>query len=110
MMPKNRLATVAGFLLGGLVPFATFSVAHSEVTGMWDYHVLLVLGGLLFSAKTVYAWSKMAFQNASKAAGFVVLIEGVMVLSSLSWLSWMCLVYLVVINGIATGCLLSESN
>jgi VIT1/CCC1 family predicted Fe2+/Mn2+ transporter len=107
---KNRLATFAGFLLGGLVPMATFFVAHFEVTGLLDPRALLVLGGLLFSAKTVYSWSRLAFQNASKALGFVVLVEGVMIFSATAWLSWVCLGYLVVINGIATGCLLSKGN
>lgn len=108
--PENRLATLAGFLLGGLVPVASFFVAHYELSGAWDPKALLVLGGLLFSARTVFAWAKLAFQNGSKAFGFVVLVEGVMVFSGLAWLSWVCLAYLVVINGVATGCLLSKGN
>ena len=41
----------------------------------------IVAGGLLYSAKTVYAWGKLAFHTAAKALGFVVLLEGVMILS-----------------------------
>lgn len=109
LAPKNRLATFAGFLLGGLVPMATFAVAHYEVSGFFsDPRALLVLGGLLFSAKTVYAWGTLAFQNAAKALGFVVLVEGVMVFSATPWLAFVCLAYLITINGIATGCLLSR--
>jgi hypothetical protein len=67
----------------------------------------LALGGLLFSARTVYAWGRLAFQASGKALGFVVLMEGVMTMSHTPWLSPAALAYLVAINGIATGCTLS---
>jgi hypothetical protein len=67
----------------------------------------LVLGGLLFSAKTVFAWAKMAFQSPAKSAGFVLLLEGVMIASSVPVLPLVLLSILVGVNGIATGCILS---
>lgn len=67
----------------------------------------LVLGGLLFSAKTVFAWGALAFRDRWKAAGFVVLLEGVMITSSVPMLALTLLAILVAINGIATGCTLS---
>lgn len=104
---KNPLATFAGFVLGGFVPVATFSVSHLDKTlneyVMWA----LVLGGLIYSALTVFTWAKNAFGHAVKAFGFVVLIEGVMTLSGLPELSYAALALLVLINGIATGATLS---
>ncbi len=111
---RNRLATGLGFLLGGFVPFACFFVAHYELSlaaPLYTQRALyLVLGGLAYSAKTVWQWGRIAFQNAFKAAGFVVLVEGVMVTSHIAWLSVAALVYLIVINGVATGCNLTSSS
>lgn len=108
LRPKARLATFMGFLLGGFVPLASYVVAHYEI----DYAaslfsqvaVLLVFGGLVYSARTVYEWGKLAFQSPGKAVGFVVLAEGVMITSHTSWLALSALAYLIAINGIATGC------
>lgn len=105
---RNRLATVIGFLLGGFVPIAIYVVAHREagplaLSGSWA----LVSGGLLYSAQTVFQWARMAFANALKSVGFCVLLEGVMVTSETHWLALVALGYLVVINGVATGCVLS---
>lgn len=106
VQPDNRMATVGGFLLGGIVPLGTYLVAHVEVgpTFYNDPMSILVLGGLLFSLITVYSWGKKAFAgNIPKALGFVVLLEGIMVFSSITWLALTCLAYLMVINGVATG-------
>lgn len=111
LRPGALVATICGFLLGGLVPLASFTVAHFEVKGNYfQFATLLVLGGLLYSAKTVYEWGKLAFRNTWKALGFVVLTEGIMVTSHTSWLAYVALVYLIVINGIATGCNLSRRD
>ena len=107
MAAKNPLAALAGFILGGFVPVATFSVSHLDKN--LNEYVLwtLVIGGLIYSALTVFGWAKMAFVNGLKAFGFVVLIEGVMTLSGIAWLSYAALALLVIINGIATGATLS---
>lgn len=108
LQPKNRLATLMGFLLGGIVPLASFVVAHYEVDVTRPLYsqlgVLLVLGGLVYSAKTVYDWGKRAFKSPAKAMGFVILLEGVMIAADTSWLGIVALSYLIVINGVATGC------
>ena len=108
LRPRNRLATLLGFVLGGFVPLASFFVAHYELTAATPLYtqrsLYLVLGGLAYSAKTVWQWGKIAFQNAFKAAGFVLLLEGVMVSSTIAWLSIAALAYLMAINGVATGC------
>ncbi len=109
--PKKRLAMAFGFLISGIIPVAIFVTAH-QGTKMLDGWAptaqgSLVLGGLLYSAQTVFAWARQAFGQALKSAGFVVLLEGVMVTSSVRWLALVCLGYLVVINGIAAGCQLA---
>jgi hypothetical protein len=93
-------------LLGGFVPLASYFVAHYEVKG-YDLPLLLVLGGLLYSAKTVWQWGVLAFNCKYKATGFVLLVEGVMVLSHIPWLNVLALAYLVLINAVATGCSLA---
>lgn len=105
---QNRVATAAGFLIGGFVPAATFFLVHfgvADAPWLWA----IVAGGLLFSAKTVFEWGQVAFQNGWKAFGFCLLVEGVMTFSppSLIVLSGAGLAMLVVINGVATGCNLS---
>jgi hypothetical protein len=110
----NRLATSAGFLLGGFVPIAAFEICHFELPqeqGLaWAALACLVLGGLVFSAKTVWQWAAAAFLDRAKATGFVLLLEGVMVLSHTSWLSYSALAYLILINGIATGVTVSKER
>jgi hypothetical protein len=103
---KNRLAMVCGFVLGCFIPCATFFVAHQDVLANRLYWIL-VAGGLLFSAKTVFDWTKVAFQSSAKAFGFCLLVEGVMTFSTIVYLSWAALVVLALINGIETGCRLA---
>lgn len=106
--PSNRLATFVGFCLGGFVPLAVYTVAHYEAGPMaLNKSWLFVAGGLAFSALTVFQWGALAFDNRVKAAGFVLLAEGAMVTSNIHWLSLVALAYLILINGIATGCRLS---
>jgi hypothetical protein len=105
------MASVIGFLLGGLVPVTTYVVAHYEIDYASPLYLqlsaVMVLGGLLYSATTVFSWGKRAFASNSKALGFVVLTEGALVVSHIVWLSLFALAYLVMINGIATGCTLA---
>lgn len=101
---RYRLATIIGILIGAFVPFGTFSIAHFEIgANYWQWLSLLPAGGLAYSATTVYGWGKQAFDSGFKAVGFTVLVEGIMTFSSLEWLSYIALFYLVVINGVATG-------
>lgn len=101
---QNPLPAVIGALLGALVPSATFMIGHYELTDWRDPKALIVLGGLVFSALTVFRWGRLAFGSSVKALGFVILAEGVMTFCSTAWLSLVALGYLVLINAIATGC------
>lgn len=110
---RNALATACGFVLGGFVPVATFFVAHFEAgIGSWQAGAMLamVIGGLLFSAKTVFQWARLGFSDPVKATGFVVALEVVMTLSGLDVLSYSALALLTAINGIATGVTLSHGG
>jgi hypothetical protein len=111
---NNPTALLAGCLLGGVVPFFTFWAAHYELDNtktLWTQPVmLLVLGGLIYSAKTVWQWGKLAFACPAKATGFVILVEGTMVTLHNPWITSMALGYLIVINAIATGCTLATGD
>lgn len=99
---KHRLAMSAGFVLGGWIPITTYSIIHWQAQSMrllW----LLVAGGLVYSALTVYQWAKLAFHQSLKAIGFAVLLEGAMTFVPDPWIGVPCLFLLVIINGLATG-------
>lgn len=110
---RNKLPTAIGFLLGGFVPLAIFFVSHYEACSMAEFTLAksgpwaLVLGGMGYSAQTVFQWAKMAFSSGWKSAMFCVLVEGTMVSSHIAWLSIVALTYLVIINGVSTGCRLT---
>jgi len=99
---KNRIAMVAGFILGGWVPTVTYLVSHFHVQALpvlW----LLVAGGLTYSAMTVFSWAKIAFRHPLKALGFVILLEGAMTFVPDVWIGLPSLGLLILINGLATG-------
>jgi hypothetical protein len=54
-------------------------------------------------ARTVYEWARLAFVSPVKALGSTVLLEGVMTCSSVDWLSYAALGYLIGVNAIAAG-------
>lgn len=111
LRPGNRLATLLGCILGGVVPIATDVETHLDLDASRPLYeqvaTFLVIGGLVFSGKTVFAWAGRAFRDDWKAAGFVLLLEGVMITSNVAVLPLALLRTLVAINGIATGCILS---
>ena len=98
----NLIATAIGFLLGGVIPLFTYMIAHSLGT-ITNPLIVLVAGGLAYSAPTVYQWGAKAFQSRYKSIGFVILIEGCMTLAPQAWIAITALVYLIMINGVATG-------
>jgi hypothetical protein len=102
---NNPVALLLGCLLGGFIPLATYVVAHQTVQNWVTY--CLIAGGLIYSAKTVWQWGRVAFDCPYKATGFVLLTEGVMVTSAVQWLSIAALAYLIAINAGATGCQLA---
>lgn len=112
LRPGSRLAFALGSFLGAVVPFVTFHYSHTEIDlarPLWlQPRALFVLGGLTFSAVTMYGWGKMAFLQKTKALGFVLLMEGTMVTTRTHWLALVALAYLCAINAVATACNLAR--
>src|SRR5271157_4079219 len=80
------IGSIVGIVLGGAVQLTTYFIAHYEWTDVWSIYSVLVLGGLLFSAKSVFFWTRDAFRDTAKALGFVALIEGGMIFSHIQWI------------------------
>lgn len=105
---ESRLALYFGIACAGIVPVAVFVTTHYCI----DYGAPLYLqastyfaaGGLIFSALTMYLWGLEAFGLRLKAFGWVLLLEGVMVTSTVRWLAYVTLALLVAVNGIASAC------
>ncbi len=104
----NRRWALVGFIIGGIIPALTFCIDRYEVKSTSPLYaqvaVYLVLGGMAFSAKTVYQWTKAAYHDMIKAIGTVVIIEGVMIFSENLTFAVVSLIFLVAINGTATAC------
>lgn len=107
---ENRLASILGSILGGFVPLATYTLAHTEVSTVLDPRAAIVAGGLLYSGLTVYRWGKLAFADMAKAIGFVVLTEGVMILGRTQWLGLTALAILIGVNAVATAVTLTRGD
>jgi hypothetical protein len=91
-----------GVVLGGFVPLAVYAIVHFEVAqhpSLWA----MVIGGLAYSAISVYIWAKQAFHMWVKAIGFVLLLEGTVTFSQERWLGLAGLVILVAINGVSAA-------
>jgi hypothetical protein len=99
---NNLFATICGFVLGGIVPVTVFRTAHYSVAeNPWLW--VLVVGGLIYSAITVFKWGSVAFSSPVKSFGFVVLLEGTLTFSTDHYLAFAALGTLTAINGIATA-------
>lgn len=94
---KRTFAQFLAAAAGAFLPVASFVLAHFETKGqpwMW----LLVAAALLFSAPTLAEWAEKWSGSATKAWGFCVLLEGVMIAAQNQWLAVGGLVILVGIN------------
>lgn len=107
---KNPLAAWVGCLFGATVPVATYLVSHYEASKGQPWLWTIVLGGLLVSAPTVYEWAQAAFQNKPKSLGFVMLLEGTMILSGIQAIAIGCLGLLVVINAVGAAASLARRD
>lgn len=95
----QRLATVVGSIIGAVVPVLVYRIAHhhaGDTPALW----LIVAGGLLFSASSVYGWGMKLFGGAwYKAGGFTVLVELSTVFVQ-GWESKLALSILILINAV----------
>jgi hypothetical protein len=107
---RRPQATLIGALVGGLVPWFARTLAHDQLPAAWSagnqslamVMLAVVLGCALFSAITVYKFGRATFGCAKKALGFVLAIEGVMLVST-GATSNVALAVLIAINALANG-------
>ena len=107
---RRPQATLIGALVGGLVPWFARTLAHDQLPAAWSSGntglaftmLAVVLGCAVFSAITVYKFGRATFGDTRKALGFVLAIEGVMLVST-GVTSTVALVVLIAINALANG-------
>lgn len=114
---RNPHAALIGALIGGLVPWFGRTLAHDQVPAAWSAGntvlaltmIAVVLGCALFSALSVYKFGKAAFGDSRKALGFVLALEGVMLVST-GATSTVALAVLILINAVANGSVIALSR
>ena len=107
---RNPHAAAIGAVIGGLVPWFGRTLAHEEIPSTWSAGnhgfaaamIAVVLGCACFSAISVYKFGRAAFGDSKKALGFVLALEGVMLVST-GATSAVALAVLVLINAVANG-------
>jgi hypothetical protein len=107
---RRPQATLIGALVGGVVPWFARTLAHEELPAAWSagqravalLMIAVVLGCACFSALTVYKFGRATFNDHRKALGFVLAIEGVMLVSQ-GATSAVALAVLVAINALSNG-------
>jgi hypothetical protein len=114
---RNPHAALIGALIGGLVPWFGRTLAHDQVPAAWSVGntplvlvmIAVVLGCALFSALSVYKFGKAAFGDSRKALGFVLALEGVMLVTT-GTTSTVALAVLILINAVANGSVIALSR
>ena len=114
---KNPHAALIGAVIGGLVPWFGRTLAHDQVPAAWSsgntslvmVMIAVVLGCALFSALSVYKFGKAAFGDSKKALGFVLALEGVMLVTT-GATSTVALAVLILINAVANGSVIALSR
>jgi hypothetical protein len=106
---KNPHAAAIGSVIGGLVPWFGRTLAHGEIQETWSSNrplaiamVAVVLGCGVFSGLSVYKFGRAAFGDPRKALGFVLALEGVMLVSH-GVTSAVALGVLILINAVSNG-------
>jgi hypothetical protein len=106
---RNPHAALIGAVLGGLVPWFGRTLAHSEIQRTWATNLPLVIAMIMvvigcgsFSGLSVFKFGKAVFKDPRKALGFVLALEGVMLVSH-GMTSAIALAVLILINAVANG-------
>jgi hypothetical protein len=114
---RNPHAAAIGAVIGGLIPWFGRTLAHDEIPSTWSggnhgfalAMIAVVLGCACFSALSVYKFGRAAFGDPRKALGFVLALEGVMLVSH-GATSAVALAVLIVINAVANGSVIALSR
>ena len=113
---RNPHAALIGALIGGLVPWFGRTLAHGEIQDAWGNNrtlaiamVVVVLGCGAFSGLSVYKFGKIAFHDTRKALGFVLALEGVMLVSH-GVTSTVALLTLILINAVSNGSVIAMAR
>jgi hypothetical protein len=114
---RRPRAALLGAAIGGAVPWFARELAHGELPAAWAdgsraacaAMALVILGCCVFSMLTVYKFGLAAFADRRKAIGFVLALEGVMLVSRGATSLW-ALAILVAINAIANGCAIALAH
>jgi hypothetical protein len=107
---RNPHAAAIGAMIGGLVPWFGRTLAHGEIQSSWAAGnrplalamITVVLGCGIFSGLSVYQFGRAAFGDPRKALGFVLALEGVMLVSH-GVTSAVALMVLILINAVGNG-------
>jgi len=107
---RRPQATLIGALVGGLVPWFARTLAHQEIPMAWSsgnrglaaVMIAVVVGCAIFSGLTVYKFGCSVFNEVRKALGFVLALEGVMLVAH-GITSAVALAILVLINAVGNG-------
>lgn len=107
---RNPHAAAIGAVIGGLVPWFGRTLAHEEIPSTWSAGnhgfaaamIAVVIGCGLFSGLSVYKFGRSAFGDPRKALGFVLALEGVMLVSH-GATSAVALAVLIAINAVSNG-------
>ena len=110
-------AALIGALVGAVVPWFARTLAHEELPAAWSggnralaaIMIAVVMGCAVFSALTVYKFGKATFGDVRKAVGFVLAMEGVMLISH-GTTSTVALAVLIAINALANGATIAMSR
>lgn len=104
----RRHPNVAAFggAFGGIYPAGAYVLVHHELHTWLDARVVVVAACLAFSVTTVWQWTRGGTGSPWKATCAVVGLEGIMVFAQTTWLNLAALAQLVLINAIATACVL----
>ena len=110
---RNPHAALIGALIGGLVPWFGRTLAHGEIQDTWATNralalvmVVVVIGCGCFSGLSVYKFGRSAFNDPRKALGFVLALEGVMLVSH-GATSTVALLTLILINAVSNGAVIA---
>lgn len=111
---RNPHAAAIGAVIGGLVPWFGRTLAHAEIPSTWAAGqrglslamLVVVLGCAVFSGLSVYKFGMAAFKDPRKALGFVLALEGVMLVSH-GLTSGAALAVLILINAVSNGSMIA---